>query len=407
MVNNSIPWIKKYEPKNLNEVLGQDHIIDNLRKFAKNYLNSKKKAALLYGESGTGKTSAVHALANELEYEIIEMNASDFRNKDKINSIIGNAMKQASLFFSSKIILIDDVDGLSGNEDRGGLSEILSLIQKSKYPVFMTIQNPWDFKFNTLRNKCELMEFRNLELKNIYDALKKICDNENIKYDEETLKTFSRRVGNDLRSAINDLQTLTTNNELNKDSINEITERNKTEKITEALVKIFKTTNAKISLEAVERIDEDHEKLLLWIDENLPKEYLYPNDLCLAYDRISRADVFNRRIRRRQYWRFLVYINALLSAGISTAKQEKYKHYVKYVPTQRILKLWQAKMKYQKRKSIASKIAPFIHSSEKDTLSKTLPYIALIMKQNKNFSEKTTELFELDKEESDWLKNSV
>jgi replication factor C large subunit len=405
--NTSIPWIKKYEPKNLNEIVGQEKAINLIRNFANNYSTSKKKAALLYGNSGTGKTSSIHALAGELNYEIIEMNASDFRNKEKINSIMGNAMKQRSLFFSSKIILIDDIDGLSGQKDRGGLSEVTSLIENSIYPVFMTTLNPWDQKFSFLRNKCELIEFEDIDYKYVYLLLKQICDKENIKYNDEDLKIFSRRVGVDLRAAINDLQTLTNNNVLDSEAINEITQRNKTESITNALVKIFKTTDSKISLEAIENIDEDHEKLILWLDENLPKEYLKPNDLSLAYNRISRADVFNGRIRRRQHWRFLVYINALLSAGISTSKDEKYKHLVKYVPTQRILKLWRANMKYQKRKSIAEKISPLIHYSQKDTMSKVLPYLSLMMSKNKEFSKKTSDLFELDKEETDWLKKMV
>lgn len=408
MSNNlSIPWIKKYEPKNLNELVGQDLAIKQIKDFANNYKNSKKKAALLYGNTGTGKSCSIYALAKELNFEIIEMNASDFRNKDKIDLTIGNALKQGSLFFTSKIILIDDVDGLSGTKDRGGLSEILALIQKSKYPIFMTIQNPWDYKYNSLRSKCELIEFKDLDYKEIYLVLKKICDNENIKYEEEILKTFSRRVGNDLRSAINDLQTLTNNNQLDKEALDEITQRNKTEKITEALLKIFKTTNANISLDAVDKIDEDHEKLLLWIDENLPKEYTKSEDLALAYDKISRADVFNGRIKRRQHWRFLVYINVLLSAGISVSKKEKYKHYVKYAPTQKLLKLWKANMKYQKRKAIALKVASLIHSSQKETLSKTLPYVSLIMKNDENFSKKTSGLFDLTGEETDWLKKSV
>jgi replication factor C large subunit len=407
MHNSSIPWIKKYEPKNFNELLGQDEAIKKIKNFANNYSSQKKKAAILYGPTGSGKSISIYALANELNHEIIEMNASDFRNKEKINEIIGHAIKQRSLFFSSKIILIDDIDGLSGQKDRGGIAEITSLIQSSPYPIFMTTLNPWDQKFSSLRSKCELIEFNEIDLKYVFNVLKMICDKENIKYSDDDLKIFSRRVGNDLRAAINDLQTLTSDNELNKETINEITERNKTESITNALMKIFKTTDSKISLDAIDKIDEDHEKIMLWLDENLPKEYLKPEDLSNAYDKLSRADVFNGRIRRRQHWRFLVYINSLLSAGISVSKTEKYKHIVKYAPTNRILKLWQANMKYQKRKSIASKISKKIHSSIKDTLVNTLPYISLIMSRDKDFTLNTSNFFDLTEEETDWLKKTV
>jgi replication factor C large subunit len=260
-----------------------------------------------------------------LGYEIIEVNASDFRNKDKINSIIGNAIKQMSLFATSKIILVDEIDGLSGSKDRGGISEITKLIAESSFPVLLTANNPWDNKFSSLRNKTEMIEFPSLDYKDIFKVLKRICDKENISYEDDTLKTFARRCGSDVRAAINDLQTFTNDKKLTKETLEELSDRNKTEKITSALLKIFKTTDANIARNALNNIDEDFDKVMLWIDENLPKEYIIPEDLARAYDKVSKADVFSRRIRRRQHWRFLIYINALLSAGIATAKDEKYK----------------------------------------------------------------------------------
>ena len=62
------------------------------------YKKQKKKAALIYGPTGVGKTCSVYAIANDNDLEIIEVNASDFRNKDKIDQVIGNALRQGSLF---------------------------------------------------------------------------------------------------------------------------------------------------------------------------------------------------------------------------------------------------------------------------------------------------------------------
>ncbi|MBW2999913.1 replication factor C large subunit, partial [Candidatus Woesearchaeota archaeon] len=140
-----------------------------------------------------------------------------------------------------------------------------------------------------------------------------------------------------------------------------------------------------------------------WVDENLPKEYTNPQDLARAYDFISKADVMNRRIKRWQHWRFLVYINAYLSAGIAVSKDEKYKGFVSYTPTTRILKLWQAKMKYMKRTAIASKIAEKTHSSTKRAIKDTLPYLKPIFK-NKKLGSQLAEELDLNEEEFDWLK---
>ncbi|MEK0337652.1 MAG: AAA family ATPase, partial [Nitrosopumilus sp.] len=125
------PFTIKYQPKKTNEIIGQDTAIKNLKNFVVNFKRQKKNAALLYGPSGVGKTISVHALANELNLEILEVNASDLRNAEQINSLVGSAVAQMSLFSKGKIILVDEIDGLSGMKDRGGLLAITKLIEKS------------------------------------------------------------------------------------------------------------------------------------------------------------------------------------------------------------------------------------------------------------------------------------
>ncbi len=125
-----IPFVKKYEPKHSSEVVGQDGPVANLKSFILDFKNQKNKAIVLYGPPGCGKTSSVYAVANELDLELIEVNASDFRNKDMINATIGNASQQMSLFMKNKIILVDEIDGLSGQKDRGGIVEIVRIIDE-------------------------------------------------------------------------------------------------------------------------------------------------------------------------------------------------------------------------------------------------------------------------------------
>ena len=81
-------------------------------------------------------------------------------------------------------------------------------------------------------------------------------------------------------------------------------------------------------------VKEDLDESFLWLEENLPKEY-EGKDLERAFDCLSRADVFKGRIRRWQHWRFLVYINDLMTAGIALSKDEKYKKVISYTPQKR------------------------------------------------------------------------
>ena len=144
-------------------------------------------------------------------------------------------------------------------------------------------------------------------------------------------------------------------------------------------------------------------QLMLWIDENLPKEYTNPEELAAAYDCLSKADVFLGRIRRWQHWRFLVYANALATAGVATAKKEKYQKFVPYTPTTRILKLWRAKMKYMKRKAIAEKIADKTHISTRKAIQDMVPFVKAIFERRGRQAESLSSYFGFDMEEVEWL----
>lgn len=398
------PFTKKYLPKSLKEVIGQDASINELKNFIENFKTQKKKALLLHGPPGTGKTASVHALANDLSLELMEVNASDYRNKEQINERVGAASKQQSLFSKGKIILVDEIDGLSGMKDRGGIQALIKLVGEANFPLIFTSNNPWDLKFNKLRRICELIEFQELNYQDIAIIFKKICKQEKISYQEDVLLGLSRRSGGDVRASLNDLQTLTElTKELTKESLKELTDRSKELSMPEALLRIFKTTDPKVAIKAFENVKEDLDQQLLWIDKNLPEEYDKPEDLARAYDKLSKADVFKRRIRRWQHWRFLVYINALITAGIAVSKDEKYKKFVQYKPTGRLLKLWWAKQKSMKKKAIAAKIASKTHSSTKEVL-KNIDFFKIIFKKNKEMASQITEYVELEKEEVAWLK---
>jgi len=131
-----VDWVKKYRPNSSKEICGQDKAVKEL----KNHIEAYKggKPLLLYGAPGTGKTSSVYAVAKELGFEIVEINASDSRNKDSINQILGGALKQQSLFSKGKIVLVDEIDGISGQKDRGGLPALIKLTEKSALVVLKT-----------------------------------------------------------------------------------------------------------------------------------------------------------------------------------------------------------------------------------------------------------------------------
>ena len=166
-------------------------------------------------------------------------------------------------------------------------------------------------------------------------------------------------------------------------------------------MRIFKTTNPEIALPALDDCDEELDDIFLWIDENLAKEYKDIRDLAKAYDILSLADVFRGRIMRRQHWRFRVYINDLLTAGIALSKKEKYSGFNKYQRTTRVLRIWQSNQKNAKRNEIAIKIAEKTHTSKRRVIQDTLPYLRVIFKAKKG--NELAEYFDFEKEEVQYL----
>ncbi len=397
-----LPWTLKYEPKTFSSFGLHSEQLQQMLSFFQNFKKQKRKAMLLHGPTGCGKTVAVHALAKETNYELIEINASDFRNKELVLSIIGTASKQMSLFSAGKIILVDEVDGLSGNHDRGGISAIEEVIDGTAFPIFLTCQDATDKKVKSLLKKVHAVAFPPLNYLIVTEILKKICTAEKITFDEAALKTLARQCDGDLRAAINDLQSLGTE-KITLEHINQLGFRNKQEAIEDALIKIFKVKDAAVALRAFDNVHEDLDQIAMWIDENLPKEYLDPQSLAQAYDLVSRADVFTGRIRRWQHWGFLVYVNALLSAGVAVSKMQRNKNPVMYQRTQRILKMWIAKQKYAKRFSIAEKIAAKNHVSSSYAIQHVVPYVKHIFRNNQAMREQMIAEFEFDADEVGWL----
>jgi len=388
-------WVNKHKPD-------LEHIPHDTKKitdFVTNYKKQKKKALLLHGPTGTGKTATVHALARKLGLELIEINASDDRNAAEIKTRVGNAIKQQSLFSQGKIILIDEINGIAGT-DRGGVAALADLIKQSQFPIILTANDPWESKFNSLRTKSQLIEFKTIEITEMTKALQRILDKEKLQADEIVMKTLSRRSGGDLRGAITDLQTLAQAGTLTLQSLETLYEREHSESIMQALVKILKSTDPAVAVSALDLVDEDIDECFLWIDENMPKEYKNPDDLARAYEALSKADVYRGRIRRWQYWRYLAYVNVLITAGVATAKNKKSTSFVTYSRTKRLLKHWMANQKYAKRKQIAQKIATATHCSSRKALQETLPYLQRIFKNNQ---EQITKELDLEEEEAEWL----
>ena len=382
-------WSEKHKPKNYKDIIGQDEALRKLR-----YSIINKKPIIVSGNTGTGKTSAVYAIAKESGYEVLEINASDLRNKEEINNIVGNALNQKSLFHKGKIILVDEVDGLSGMKDRGGAAALSLLLKDNKFPVVMTTNNAYSDKLKSIRKKCELIEFKDLNHFDILKVLRKILALEKINYDNEVLTNIALNSGGDLRGAINDLQVLSSGKDM-LDKIEGVSDREKKKIIFEILKNVFKSQDILNVLGCLRETDVNMDEFFLWLDENLPKEYS-GEELTEAYEKLSRADVFNGRIRN-QKWRLLVYRDNLITCGVNSCRKNENNKFVGYKRSGRLLKIWLNNMKSKYKKGIIEKLSSKVHVSKKKFEKEVLPYLKVIARNSEDD-------FGLEKEEGEWLK---
>ncbi|PIN89985.1 hypothetical protein COU61_02905 [Candidatus Pacearchaeota archaeon CG10_big_fil_rev_8_21_14_0_10_35_13] len=353
-------FVEKYRVKSFSDVKGQDFAIEKLRFFFKSFSGDGKKALILYGPAGTGKTSLAHALSKEVNAEIMEINSSDLRNADQIDKVVRPASEQRSLFNTNKVILVDEVDGIA-TRDRGGLSALLDIIKTSSVPIIMTANDIWDKKFAQLRQVSEVVPVKQLNYKTIFYLLKDIVIKEKLNVDDESLLRVAIKCNGDVRAGLNDLDVIKEEGEVKALSLN-LLNRDEKKDIFTILKEVFKNRFSNDIIRIFDKTDMSLDEILLWLEENIPYEYK-DEELWRAFDALSKADVFKGRIIRRQYWRFLVYQNFFLSAGVSAAKLKPKFGFTSYKKPSRILKTWIINQKNAKRKSVVLKYCAFNHIS--------------------------------------------
>ena len=371
-------WTEKYAPQKVADVIGQKKAVDQFVIWLRSW-KPGKKAALFHGSAGTGKTSLVEALGKERNLEVIEMNASDFRTASQIKEVIGQSMKQQSLFKKGKIFFIDEIDGLAGREDRGGAGEIIKIIKESQYPIILTANNPWNTKLRSLRAYCQLIQFGKVFYWDMIKRLQYICEKEKIKCDKEIITQIARRSEGDLRSAINDLETLARDKkEITLKDLDSLGNREREMNIFDVLKIIFKTKTAMSAKLSIQNTDKDPEEIFLWIEQNIINEYEKSDEIAKAYEMLSRADLFMQRIKNRQEWKFEKYMIDLMTAGVALAKKEMYRKFSRYQYPDMMIFLGRSKVERKEDKEKLMKLSKQFHCSTKKIRKEFLPFLKLI-----------------------------
>jgi hypothetical protein len=131
-------WIEKYRPKKLTDYFIEEEHLDKIKTWLTNYNNNIEEVPpfiILVGKPGIGKTTLAHLIYQEFNYEIIELNASDIRNKKQIKDTFAKYSKFKIDFSGEKKrmgIIMDELDGISSSNDKGGLTELIDVVNSYK-----------------------------------------------------------------------------------------------------------------------------------------------------------------------------------------------------------------------------------------------------------------------------------
>jgi len=422
-------WTEKYRPKTLDEVIGNEKALIELRKWAGLWDKGiqKKRAVILSGKPGNGKTSAAFALAKDFGWIAIELNTSDARNASKIKSVatygaVNETFTDDGRFISTldggrKLIILDEADNLyeraegvnNSNKDLsdyGGKKAIVETIKITNQPIILIVNDYYSLikgSGEALKNLCKLIRFYDPYPSQIFTLLKRICLNEGINVDQKVLKSIADRCKGDVRSAINDLQSISADrNLIDSKSLAVLGYRDREKDIFTALREIFKTKNILTIRESVTHLDADPNLVILWLNENIPKEYLDINDLVKGYEALSKADIFLGRTRRKQNYSLWSYACDLMNGGVAVAKTHNYPNDSYNFPS------WLRSKKDSRSKAgikdiISKKISISTHNSNRKTKECIYPDFTNIFRNDTEFAKKMKNKYNFSESEIEYI----
>jgi len=467
------PWTDRFRPRSLKELVDNERAISQLLQWIKLWNKGipDKRSAFLFGPPGVGKTSSVVAAAKDLGFDLLEVNASDYRTRSRLEELIGRASAQRiTVLGRRRMILIDELEGVSGRKDHGGISAIARIIKETRSPVILvatSVHEGWEENFRPLSRLSILIEYGPVPFADVVKRLRAISLEVEASVDDEVFELISERSKGDLRSAINDLESLARGrSNISIQDAEHLSERDRKWYTPDALMRMFSATTLREARQIINSSYIHYDDLFDWIYENLPDVLDDPRDLDEGLDALALADIHQGRARRTQVYRLIKYMFNDMTAGVAlsrrrsgatglvnqirtmflrsgssprdftlneTAKGIAVKP-IRYLgddwkklnsalrglggswirgggcwivpyfrPPQLIWRYRRTWHSRRRRKEVAARVASKCHVSSQEAVSEIIPLLKIIFREDKMMAEEIAQWLELEKRESEWL----
>ena len=377
-------WSEKYRPQCMTELVGNE---DSRKLFVEWFQKWRKgtKPLLIVGPPGTGKTSLANLASRDFGYDMIGLNASDVRNKKNIQEILEPILGNQTVL-GEPMIFIDEVDGIHGRSDYGGVEALINILKEATIPIILAANYDKSDKMKKIKKAVTTIYTRPLSPRLLRLYLNMILEKESVKINPGNLIKLISESNGDIRSLINSAQALVTGFEpLMEKSFESLDVEDginafyKAKSINEARVVLYS-----MRIDPREKINAFYSSIISSGASNL--------ELDASLQIISDADILFGRIMKTQEWRLLRYLDAIL---LNLYKKDSVVRYSRYNLSWPVLN--RIRWDGSKLKSIASNLSKKLHISSSTFATFYLPYILFCMKNDSlelEFDEVYSELIE-------------
>ncbi len=380
-------WSEKYRPTRVEQMVGNEDARLAAIKWLTGWVNGSRPL-LLIGPPGTGKTTLVHALARQFEYDLVEMNASDARNRQILQTRILPVFQNASLLGRKILLFLDEVDGISGREDTGGLDVLVDLMKEPTVPV-MLAANVKSTKMKDLAKACKTIEFCPVPPRLLMLFLDHVLQSEGARLGPGDKISIVNNSGGDIRSMLNGAQArasgYTTGS--NKDSA-EID-------IADAISGYFNADDLEKASMSLGRADSSYsdpryeamtpearrKDMLAALFSSITSSRVDREDLAELLDVLSTADVQVGRASANRLWSLLKYLDRIIAGGLYERSRKKAIKYSQYSMPWPVMGPIFARS--QSTRKILAELAPAVHTSKSTAGSFVLPYFIRFIAQER------------------------
>ncbi len=360
-------WSEKYRPKNLLEMVGNEEAKESFVKWLGKWIKGTKPL-LLVGPPGIGKTTMAILGAKQFGYDLISMNASDVRSKQKIQEILNPILGNSSVL-GKPMIFIDEVDGIHGRSDFGGVEALVDILKEPTIPIILAANSDASDKMKNIKKVTTTVKLRPLPPRLMRLYVEEILKREGASIKIGSMIKMIIDSRGDIRSILNSAQALAGGFE---PQLDKSYETNDVEESVNLFFNAKSPEEARVILYSM-RIDP-REKINAFyssiITSTLPVGVLKE-----MLDVLSEADMLYGKIMRKQEWRLLRYLDGILLNLYKQGMPIKYSKFNLSWPTLNRIR-WDG----MAIKGLTGNLAKQMHVSRSTFSTFYLPYLLYCMK---------------------------